>query len=260
MPRVVPSDVVSFIQQTITARNMTQNFSQGDLPALSSLLALVDRLPNELLSLPSKEFTRLLVSLETVRAAVRVWQSATDRAPYWQMPPESVGAILELLSKCPDEAPSLGTHDLMFIAQSDLRDSIRIDMSTAHSDLAEGKWKGATVLAGSAAEALLLWALQEHESQNAGSLRAAVTALVAGNNMARPRNLNPENWELQHYIPVAHHLGLIEDDTATQANLARNYRNLIHPGRAARLGQTCDRSTAHGALAAMEGVARDVAP
>jgi len=55
-------------------------------------------------------------------------------------------------------------------------------------------------------------------------------------------------------------LKLISDDTAKLVRLAKDFRNLIHPGRAARLGQKCDRATALGALAAMEAVARDLAP
>ncbi|MCI1909012.1 MAG: hypothetical protein LKI99_04780 [Acetobacter fabarum] len=40
--------------------------------------------------------------------------------------------------------------------------------------------------------------------------------------------------------------------------IAKDFRNLIHPGRAQRLGQVCDRATALTALAAVESIARDL--
>jgi hypothetical protein len=50
------------------------------------------------------------------------------------------------------------------------------------------------------------------------------------------------------------------DDTAQQARLGKDFRNLIHPGRASRLGKICDRGTALSALAAVEHVVRDLTP
>ena len=63
---------------------------------------------------------------------------------------------------------------------------------------------------------------------------------------------------LDLYIKVARHLALIEDDTEKQADLARGFRNLIHPGRSARLAKVCDRGTALSALAAVELIVRDL--
>jgi hypothetical protein len=51
---------------------------------------------------------------------------------------------------------------------------------------------------------------------------------------------------------------VIKADTRTQARLAKDYRNLIHPGRAARLTQKCDRGTALVTVAAVELVIRDL--
>ncbi len=70
--------------------------------------------------------------------------------------------------------------------------------------------------------------------------------------------MNPESWGLHQYIDVAAELDLISDESADQARLAKEYRNLIHPGRSARLAQVCDRATALSALAAVEHVVRDL--
>lgn len=53
-------------------------------------------------------------------------------------------------------------------------------------------------------------------------------------------------------------LGVIQPDTAALIRLAKDYRNPIHPGRAQRLGQMCDRGTARAALAAVDAVVRDL--
>jgi hypothetical protein len=51
---------------------------------------------------------------------------------------------------------------------------------------------------------------------------------------------------------------VIKDETATEATLAKDFRNLIHPGRSVRLQQVCDRATALTALASVEHVIRDL--
>lgn len=99
-------------------------------------------------------------------------------------------------------------------------------------------------MAGAAVEALLLWAIQ---------LDPTKLAVVA----QKPKGA-PEDWGLSGLIDVASALGLIEANTATQAHLAKNFRNLIHPGRAQRTSEVCDRATALTALAAAELVVRDL--
>ena len=134
-------------------------------------------------------------------------------------------------------------------------------MSAAHRNLAEGQWKGATVLAGSAIEALLLWAIQDQEQNKLGTIAAALAALVP-----KPLGKNPgsdpegEGWHLHQFVEVAAYLKVIQANTATLVRLAKDFRNLIHPGRAKRLNQKCEIDTALGALAAVEAVARDLTP
>ena len=92
-------------------------------------------------------------------------------------------------------------------------------------------------------------------------MTTAVATLVGKTLKANPgADLEGPGWHLHEYVEVAAHMGVIKPDTATLVRLAKDFRNLIHPGRAARLGQKCDRATALGALAAVEAVARDLAP
>jgi hypothetical protein len=53
---------------------------------------------------------------------------------------------------------------------------------------------------------------------------------------------------------------LITPTTVAQCDLARGFRNLIHPGRALRLQDKCTRSTALAAIGAVEAVIEDLTP
>ena len=65
-------------------------------------------------------------------------------------------------------------------------------------------------------------------------------------------------WDLVDLIKVAHELKLIGDHTAKQGDLARDYRNLIHPAVAVRRKMVADRPTAFAAFAGMDLVAGDL--
>jgi hypothetical protein len=95
-------------------------------------------------------------------------------------------------------------------------------------------------------EALLLWAL----SRNKVAALAAATAP-----RGRP---SIDDWRLADMIKVAKELKLIGQKTASQADLARDFRNLIHPAVAERTAMKCDRPTAFGAFAGMDLVASDL--
>jgi hypothetical protein len=267
MPRVVPSDVVKaadrIFAHMVTAPHSFPSVGPDGVPRLMALADLVDAVAPELVTLEPEQYAELVACVAYMRALDKALLGGHrvidfnlvgyDRNP--------VAIVRAAMAACPDEAPAPGTRELQFITDADLRQSIRLDMSAASSNLAQGEWKGATVLAGAAVEALLLWALQERDRKQAGSVAAGVAAL-------RPKTFNRDpgpdlegpGWHLHEYVEVAAHLKLIEDDTATQVRLAKNFRNLIHPGRAARLNQKCDRATALGALAAVEAVARDLTP
>jgi hypothetical protein len=137
-------------------------------------------------------------------------------------------------------------------------ESIRRDISAANLDLVNGEWKGATVLAGSAAEALLLWSIEDAERKTQGVIQPAITRWLASKTLGRPPKGNPDEWYFIDLIEVAFELRAIKEQTAKQARLGKNFRNLVHPGRAMRLGEICDRGTALSALAAVELIVRDL--
>lgn len=258
MPRVVPTDVVDAIDRMFPEMgrqpNAFPNVGHDQLPLLAALVRLVESVPNQLIVLKPRQYAGLTASVSCLQAMADVFQASRAPVPlrlrgFDQNPIAMIRAAMEA---CPDEAPSPDTAALDFIVDQPLRDSIRLDISAAYQDEANGQWKGATVLAGSAAEALLLWAIQEHETKSPGALATASSRLVA--------NKNPEKWDLYEYIEVASELKIIKSETAIQLRQAKNFRNLIHPGRAQRLGQTCDRATALAALSAVEFLVRDLTP
>jgi len=110
---------------------------------------------------------------------------------------------------------------------------------------------------GSVVEALLLWALQQRKPSDVTSV---VANLVAAKTLKQKPRANIEDWFLPELREVATELKVIKGDSAAQARLAKDYRNLIHPGRTQSLGQVCDRGTALAAVAALERVVTDLKP
>jgi hypothetical protein len=171
---------------------------------------------------------------------------------------DSITVIRRVLVQCPDEYPPSSTTELSFIKDDELRESIRRDAGAAIMALYNAEWKAATVLAGATIEALLYWRLQE-PSPGSVAIQDALNALVKDETFAKKPKSDMDRWSLHHFIGIATHLNLIKPDTSSAARLAQNFRNLIHPGRAARLEHTCDRGTAYSAIGAMEHVIRDLA-
>jgi hypothetical protein len=192
--------------------------------------------------------------LRLIRERIALWRERPEHANelvflrgFRNLSP--VTLIRQALAKCPDEAPAPGTSELNFITAMDLRANLRSDIGAVNRALANGEWKAATVLAGSTIDALLLWDLT---SRHTAQVPAAVAALVANKTFPKNPPPNPEDWVLHHYIEVAANIGIIMQDTVKETKLAKDFRNLIHPGRAQRLGQKCDRGTALASVAALE--------
>lgn len=261
MARVVPSQIIALIDQTVPQpKSATLTVDHGSVAALMAIARLIDEIPTELLTISGEDYSDLVCGVESIRNSVTYWQhkGVGQIGNSGIRGKNTLLLIREALAKCPDQAPSVATAELVFISDDVLRESIRLDISTAASSLHAGEWKGATVLAGAATEALLVWVIQENESKNPGATQNAISTLTASGTLRNRPDANPERWSFSELIEIAVSLQLIEADTASQARLGKNFRNLIHPGRAARLGLVCDKGTALSALATVELVARDL--
>lgn len=268
MPRVLPSQVVTVIDRMfpwaatqVDAQGSRINLGLGNSTQLAPIIALVELIPPELIILDSAHYAGFAAALAAIRNALQMWPARGDVFSLSNVPGfgelNPVTLVRRALAQCPDEAPSPQIAGLTFIADVDLRQNLRIDISEAYRAYADGSWKAATVLAGSVVEALLLWAIQQ---RSVAERTAAVSTLLRGGKLGRDPGTDPETWVLHDYIEVVHQLGRISAETASQSKLTKDFRNLIHPGRASRLGLTCDRGTALSALASVEHTIRELTP
>jgi hypothetical protein len=258
MPRVVPSQVVAFID-TIPLPP-TEGFSVSlpgvDTAEVSGLADLLDQIPEELLTMDAAAYASFICCKARIRETLLTWAARPTREPdterhLYSGQANAIRGIREALAKCPDESPAPATSELKFITDTDLRTNLRNDIGAVTRALSNGEWKAATVLAGSAAEALLLWALKQRPP---AEITSAITALRATGDLTTKPDPNLDRWNLHEYIEVATNLEVIKPNTAKQTRLAKDFRNFIHPGVAQRLGEKCDRATAFSAVAGMEHV------
>lgn len=268
MARVVPSQVRGFIKQAFPftetqidspagAVNLGFNFA---IP-LAAVLELVEQIPNELIAIEGEDYVDFVSSIAAIRNVLQMWQAQGTGHGLIKIEGRGdlnpVTILRWTLEKCRDQNPSPSTAELTFIVDKDFRENLRLDIDSVTRSLANGDWKGATVVGGSVVEALLLWALQQRPAADVAKI---VVELMAKRSLTKQPHASLEWWDLHEYIEVAAHLGILKDDTAAQARLAKNFRNLIHPGRTLRLGQVCNRGTALSVSAAVEHVVRDFTP
>jgi len=228
--------------------------------SLTAILALVRRIPEELLVLEPEDLTKLLCAQAAIETTLksRGREGSVRHVDLNPIPGfgnvNPIFLLRDSLAKCPDQYPSKATSELLFI-EPGYRDLLRLDISAVNQALSQGEWKAATVLAGSVVEALLLWSIKKKpDAEVAQVVSALVTAKTLGK--APPRDL--DRWNLSEYTEVALGLNLIGDSTAQQIRLAKDFRNLIHPGRAIREQQECNRGTALSAVSAVEHVVTDL--
>jgi hypothetical protein len=272
MPRVVPSQVIEFIDRLFDPQSREAPDQNGRIDVhldrigkLATLAELAQQVPADLITLSAAEYGAFMCSLAQIREVIQKarLQSASDRQhfPVHLSPIAGLGdknpvtLVRDLLSKCPDEHFSTETANLHFISDESYRLLLRRDVHAVNSALQNVEWKAATVLAGSVIEALLLWAIRcEDRTKRDEAIKQLTREKVL---TKRPDN-DPDKWVLHEHIEVGLKLGLIKEDTATAARLAKDYRNLIHPGRAIREGQQCNRGTALSAVGGLEHVMDDL--
>ena len=269
MSRIVPSQVVSMIDAFSSAgpiqrkdHSLPMDFNRSQ--TLKAILALVPCIPEELLVVGPEDYIKLTCAKAAIETAIEgsSGRSKKDQltSPLYLGPIPGLGdlnpifLLRDALAKCPDQFPSKATSELLFI-EPGYRDVLRLDISAVDQALSQGEWKAATVLAGSVVEALLLWAIKQKPEAD---VVAVASALVAAKTLGKTPPNDPDRWHLSDYLEVALELKLIRDPTAQQVRLAKDFRNLIHPGRSIREKQECNRGTALSAVSAVEHVVTDL--
>lgn len=254
MARVVPSQIVEAIQSIFpeTAKEGKFTLSFTDTNEVAAIIHLVDQMPMELIVLKDRDYVNYAVNLEAMRSSVESWQARGNVNPLDSV--RGCGGLNPLkiirlaLEKCPDEFVSSAATNLQFITEIDFRENVQIDISTAEQAFRNGEWKASTVLAGSAIEALLLWRLKQENSQ---ALKSKIT-------FANTDKI--DEWHLNTLLEASKTIGIITPETYAEADLAKNFRNLIHPGRELRLQKKCTRATALTVLASLAHVIENIIP
>jgi hypothetical protein len=258
MQQFVPSQVRAFMDVRFPFAKAQQIGGQSSdvasdyAGALSRLLYMLDRVPDHLMLLPADADAELGEAIESVRLVVDSWRTGNRTQSVKPLVGKNSWSPLAFIRKhidrLPDEGPRPGIAAITIVRDEALRDVLLTDLASARDAFDRAAWKSATVLAGSVAEALLLYVVAEQP----------VEAQRAAKECGLSVNSDIQRWDFHQLTAVAAKLKLISDTAVKQCEIAKDFRNLIHPGRALRLSLKCDRGTAHAAAAAVELVIRDL--
>ena len=234
MPKILPSQVVVAIDSLFGPnRNELDGRAVTHLHRAEAhaLLALLDEVPRELVDLPWAEYLEFTRCRAVLSTSVVQWNLGHITPAKDVGGKDVVERIRRLMRRCHDELPP-AEPELPFIADADVRRGIEDRIHAAWTDFGAREWMGATVFAGAALEALLLWALKRVSLAEAPK---------------RPL----DELHLADLIGLAKRNTLIDASAEQQASLAKDARNLIHPGKALRSSEECNKTTALTALCAV---------
>jgi hypothetical protein len=246
---VTPSVAVAALELVpFTAQPAAGGYVSGnDAGEVAACIAIAEAVPATLLRLEPADYASLLGNLATMRSAVATWQTQGPKIGALDF--AVLRDVRNQLAKCPDRAVADPSPDFRFLGDAELEADLVMDVGEINVAIANAEWKSATVIAGSVVEALLLWKLLRQAAQT-----TAAIASLRKKDANKKIPTDPLDGTLHNYIEIAKEAGWLADRTVTLASLAKDFRNLIHPGRPARLAQKPDRSTALAAAAAMEAV------
>jgi hypothetical protein len=263
-----PSQIVEYIDNKFPS---IKDISSGEQkivpigpeykPIASLILRMIDAIPPRVMILKGDDLIEYGEAVEAIRHVVDMWGQGHRNYIINKIPGRKnwnpIALVRKNLLTLSDEGVDPETHTLLFIKDDAFNKLLKSDITSVNTALENGEWKAATVLAGSVIEAILLYIIKESSSKNSSMIMAAVQALQSAGKI-RATSSMIEEWNLYTLIEIAYYLKYITDNTAEQCRIAKEYRNLVHPGRTVRLAQTCDRGTALSAVAGMEHVIRDL--
>jgi hypothetical protein len=182
MPNVMPSQVVLVIEKFFS--HVTKNnpgdglIHSGQLDSLQGVVNLIREIPSELINVRPDQYADMVLAIAIIeeQGKFRIGRGTSFQLP--AIKSVDVATVLyRVLSQCPDEFPPADTAELVFVTDADLRHSVRQDMGAINRAVAHAEWKAATVLAGAAIEALLLWRLGVQPPTDS-HVSAAITSLL----------------------------------------------------------------------------------
>ena len=200
MARVIPTEVVRVMDRLFPelfpqTQPQQPRLSVNVIGSMSAVVALIDRIPQELIALGPTEYAEFITNLEILRSKSSI---AVGMGPNYSFSSEPLVKLREFLGACPDAAATASGHKLKFVSPKELRADLRVDISDAYHSLNDGRWKAATVLAGAVIEALLVWRLSGVKQ---AELQPAIAALPVTSPKQRPQG-PPSDWRLWQLIEV----------------------------------------------------------
>jgi hypothetical protein len=169
MPKILPSQVVSAIDSMFgPSRNELDSHAVTNVyrAEAHALLGLLDEVPGDLIDLPYTDYLEFSRCRAVLSTSLALWNGGDARPARDVGGKDAVERIRRLMKQCHDELPS-PEPELPFIADDDIRLGIEDRIRAAWTDLSAREWMGATVFAGAALEALLLWGLKQVSLTNA---------------------------------------------------------------------------------------------
>jgi hypothetical protein len=273
MPRITPALVAVFIEESfpeLRDRGAIGTVDQGALQTIGILVSMLDRLDQAVLAgLSHEQYRDTVIATEHLRTTVNRWQypQPAGRGQYAIVPFLPLGnrhpviVLRDIMRAAPEEPIAAVQPRLAFLHDPALQESIATDLASAESAMADGRYKNACVMSGAAIEALLLWAVQRRTQaeHQAAFGRAQTRRAREGRQPLDAINADPRRWVLEQYIEVARELPVLSAAAANASMLAKDFRNLIHPGRAERLQQRASQGSAAQGLAAAVLTSEDLA-
>jgi hypothetical protein len=269
MAGIVPTRAVSSITKIFpdALDGRSGNFQMAVMANIKGVLAIIAKVPEELLVLNEEDYVSFVVALSDLQI-ISKWLIAKGKPepepkesqPGWnyRAGENPVGRLLTALNKCPDEYPPPETKALLFVDDVVLRDSIRNDVGAVDRAITNNEWKAATVFSGSAIEALLFWKVSKFAHDAIIPTINDLDKLQKFAGLGGRPGSQIDRWQLGQLIVVAEKLNCISAVTACAAHLARDFRNLIHPAKSVRTGAVSNRGTAYNAAGALEHVVGDL--
>jgi hypothetical protein len=219
---------------------------------VQTIAAMIDTLHESQIPVDPESQALLLTAMGQISWVLAFWRTGNRNLSLPEIPglrdKSPIAVIREFLDKCTDTIIPSELAGLDFVKDPDYRQILREEFADFESDLNNKAWKSATVLGGSLIEALLLDTLESEPK--------ALTAKSAQRKKGKVLPL--KDWTLAGCIPTAKELGIIDKETATLADHARDFRNHIHPGKALRTQKRCSESTAHVVKGALLAVIEDL--
>jgi hypothetical protein len=251
MPTIVPSEAVIALERMFPHAMNDQpggSIQPSHSAKIRSLLDLVNDIPEQLIVLPPQDYAAFVQAKGTISDTLGVW---THRGAIGGMPNidgvDVVTVLRRALVKLQDDFPAPKHVDLSFISDPDVREDLSLDVGTAERSLHAGEWKPAMIMAGAVIEDLLHWKL--------GQVDPAKLQVATKAPRAKGKIVPLDAWKLYSMIDVAEELGVLRNaNTITSARVAKDYRNLIHPGRRSRKAERPTRARAYVAIGGMYGV------